>query len=345
VSDHLPVRVDIRLPAMLSVSSSPIAYGTVIVGATASSTLSVGNPAIAPAEALQYSYTPPAGFTAPVGTQSAAAGATNLDGISMNTATPGAKSGNLQLASNALDGPNATIALSGTVLRHAVASLDSESVLVSSVLDFGTHETGGFSPLSVRVHNQGFDALQAGMYVLNCGITGGEGHFSWSSTAIPFLTNVGATYNVTFDDAGTTADSTYTATFTFTCADQDYPGAQPTGPLTVELSAQRSGGSTTGVGDVRPSATMLYAPMPNPLASASLLRFDLASAGEARLDVFDAAGRRVAALVHSDLQPGRYSVRWDGRTDGGEPLGAGLYFARLIAPGVRSHAVRLAIVR
>jgi hypothetical protein len=52
VSDHLPVRVDIRLPALISVSSSPIAFGTAIVGATVGTTLSVSNTAPSPGEVL-----------------------------------------------------------------------------------------------------------------------------------------------------------------------------------------------------------------------------------------------------------------------------------------------------
>jgi hypothetical protein len=112
----------------------------------------------------------------------------------------------------------------------------------------------------------------------------------------------------------------------------------------VSLSARRGSG-TTAVDDQRPMATVLLAPSPNPLSNSSLLRFALANGGDTRLDIYDAAGRRVASLIHASLEPGNYSVQWDGRTDGGEPLGAGLYFARLIAPGVHPHATRLAIVR
>src|SRR4029077_6468988 len=100
VSDHLPVRVDIRLPALISVSAAPIAFGTVIVGATAGTTLSVSNQASAPGEVLSYAYAPPAGIVAPSGTLTAAAGATNVDPISLDTSTPGVRSGSLQLASN-----------------------------------------------------------------------------------------------------------------------------------------------------------------------------------------------------------------------------------------------------
>src|SRR5262249_33748569 len=128
VSDHLPVRVDIRLPALLSVSSAPIAFGTVIVGATAATTLSVTNNAPSPGEVLSYAYAPPAGIVAPAGTLTAAAGATNVDPISLDTSAPSVVSASLQLASNSVDGPNVNISVSGSVLRHAVASLDSASV-------------------------------------------------------------------------------------------------------------------------------------------------------------------------------------------------------------------------
>jgi len=344
-SDHLPVRVDIRLPALITVSSSPIDFGTVIVGATASSLLSVSNPAPVPGEALSYSYTSPAGFTAPVGTQSAAAGTTNQDAIALDTGAAGVKSGSLALASNAVDSPNASIPLSGTVLRHAVASLDSGSVVATGTLDFGTHAAGGFTPQDVRVHNQGYDASQARLNLTGAAITGGAGHFQVAGTTPQLLSGTGASFSVTFDETDATADSTYTATLTFTSGDEALPGAAAATPLSVDLSAQRSGGSSTGVGDQRPTSTRLFAPSPNPLARSSFLRFDLATAGETQLDVFDAAGRRVASLIDRALEPGHYSLTWDGRNQGGEPLGAGLYFARLIAPGVKPHAVRLAIVR
>ena len=344
VSDHLPVRVDIRVPALMSVSSAPIAFGTAIVGATVGTTLSVTNNAPTPGEVLSYAYAPPTGILAPTGTLTAAAGATSLDPISLDTSTPGVSSGGLQLASNSVDGPNVNITVSGTVLRHAVASLDSGSVQASGSIDFGTHDAGQFTAQDVRVHNRGYDASQARLNLTGASITGGDGHFSVTGTTPQLLAGVGASFSVSFDDAATTADSVYTATLTFTSSDEALPGAAAATPLSVSLSA-KPGSSTTAVGDQRPKATVLLAPSPNPLSSSSLLRFALANGGDTRLEIYDAAGRRVASLVHAALEPGIYSVTWDGRADGGEPLGAGLYFARLIAPGVHPHAARLAIVR
>ena len=345
VSDHLPVRLDLRLPALLSVPGAPIAFGTVIVGATATTTLSVTNAAPVPGEALSYSYTAPAGFSAPAGPQSAAAGVTNLDAIALDTAAPGSKAGSLAVSSNSIEGVVPGIALSGTVLRHASPSLDSLIAQTAGTLDFGTHATGAFTPLEVRVHNRGFDALQARLALASAVITGGDGHFSAQGGTPQLLAGTGATFAVSFNDAGATSDSTYTATLTFTSADEALPGALSAVALSVDLAARLEGGGSVGVETFRPTATLLRAPSPNPLAGESLLTFDLAQGGDARLEVFDAAGRRVATLLDAGLEPGRYSLHWNGRGDAGDALGAGLYFVRLLAAGARSHVVRLAIVR
>ncbi|HET9325180.1 MAG TPA: FlgD immunoglobulin-like domain containing protein [Candidatus Eisenbacteria bacterium] len=76
----------------------------------------------------------------------------------------------------------------------------------------------------------------------------------------------------------------------------------------------------------------LSPPRPNPSTSSIRLDFALESAGPVDLSVYDASGRRVATLLHSELPAGRRSVSWDGREESGRPVGAGLYFARLITP-------------
>ncbi|MCE9627497.1 MAG: hypothetical protein K8R56_06250 [Candidatus Eisenbacteria bacterium] len=325
-ADHLPLRVDLRVPALAQATSAPMAFGTVITGANASLVRTVLNAAALPGESLLYTWLATPGFGAPIGTQSVAAGGSQNDAITLDTSTPGAKLGTLAFTSNTAGAPVATANLSGTVLRHAVPSLDSAAVLAAGSIDFGTHEAGSFVPAEVRVHNQGHTALQAQLHVTGASITGGDGHFAVS----------GATPQV--------LGSTYTATLTFASQDEPLPGATAAGPLTVSLSARRQSSATTDAGAQRPVVTLLRAPAPNPLVSESVLRFELAQAGEARLDVFDAAGRRVAQLLRTSLEPGRYSVRFDGRGESGAPLGAGLYFARLTAAG-HAHTVRLAIVR
>jgi hypothetical protein len=82
----------------------------------------------------------------------------------------------------------------------------------------------------------------------------------------------------------------------------------------------------------------LSAPRPNPSSSATRMELALPAAATVDLSVYDATGRRVATLLHSDLPAGRRSVQWDGREAGGRPAAAGVYFARLVTP--QGSAVR-----
>jgi len=78
--------------------------------------------------------------------------------------------------------------------------------------------------------------------------------------------------------------------------------------------------------------TAILASRPNPFASSTripILLSDRAGAGNARLEIFDPSGRRVATLLNERLGPGEHSVAWNGRGDGGALARSGIYFARL----------------
>jgi hypothetical protein len=346
-SDHLPLRVDLQLPAKITADAS-LAFGTVIVGASASQNLSVSNPAVPPADILDYSLSAPAGFGAPGGAFTLAAGApAATHAITMSTASAGNPSGSLSIASDDPDHPTTLVGLSGTVLDHAVASLDSVVVSLSDSLDFGDHETGQFPTMLARVHNRGYNPLQARLAVTSGVVTGGAGHFSIVGGFSPAtVEGTAQSYPVAFDDVGTVQDSTYYATLTFGSADEALPGATGQPNLVLTLRARTTSGNVA-VGDRRelPSATRFYAPVPNPLVGSSTLRFDLARAADVKLEIFDVAGRRVDLVAQGAFDPGRYSFRWDGRGADGAALGAGLYFVRFSGTGLKAQTARLAVIR
>ena len=176
-------------------------------------------------------------------------------------------------------------------------------------------------------------------------ITGGDGHFSLLGFSPVLVAGTAARWEVHFDDAGATADSTYEATLTFTSADEPLPGAAAQPDVHYLLSARVAADTIVAVEPALPALTRLYAPMPNPLTSGSTLRFDLARMTSARLEVFDLSGRRVALLADREFTPGRYDLRWDGRGETAGPLGSGLYFVRLTTRGLPPQTVRLAVVR
>jgi hypothetical protein len=347
-ADHLPVRIDIMLPARQTVSGGPFAFGTVITGATATTNLTVGNPATPPADTLEYTLSATAGFTAPAGSFTRLAGpGSDSHTIGMDTSTPGGKTGTATVHSNSLDAPTFNVGLSGTVLRHASPSLDSASVVTASALDFGVHDPDGFTDGEARLHNQGYDALQAQLAVASASVVGGDGRFTIVGGTAPIqLAGIGETYTIHFDDAGATRDSLYEATLVIQSADQALPGGVAHADLQVSLTAQLTPGSTTGIGagDV-PTITRLQAPFPNPLRGTSTVHFDLARAADVRLEVFDLSGRRVATLASHAFAPGRWSATWNGRHDSGAPAGAGLYFVRLSGDGLPMQTARLAVVR
>jgi len=345
-SDHLPIRVDLQLPARI-IASGPLAFGTVIVGGPAAQDLSITNPASVPADELDYSFTAPAGFGAPGGSFVLNAGApAALQAITMSTAAAGNPAGNLSIASDDPDHPATLVALSGTVLDHAQASLDSSAVLLGETLDFGDHEAGSFTTGLARVHDLGYDALQARLSLNGGAIAGGAGRFSIVGGFSPALiAGVGQSCMIAFDDDGATPDSTYEATLTFTSADEPLPGAAAQPNLVVTLRARVTGG-VVAVGDhFVPGETRLLSPFPNPLARASTLRFDLARSGRVRLEVFDLNGRRAAIVADRAFDPGRHDLDWNGRDNRGARLGAGLYFVRMSGPGLETRNARLAVVR
>lgn len=83
--------------------------------------------------------------------------------------------------------------------------------------------------------------------------------------------------------------------------------------------------------------------IPNPFSATTVFRTEGAEGG--RIEIFDAAGRRMRTLVVSSANGARGgSVTWDGRDESDTALPAGIYFAKWTAPG-RSRAVTVILTR
>ena len=101
--------------------------------------------------------------------------------------------------------------------------------------------------------------------------------------------------------------------------------------------------STADVGSGGPLAFALGSFVPNPMRSAGQVEFTLPEGMNARVSVFDLAGREVAVLADGAFPAGRNHASWDGRTARGR-ASAGLYYVQLSAPG-RRVAQRLVVLR
>jgi hypothetical protein len=81
-------------------------------------------------------------------------------------------------------------------------------------------------------------------------------------------------------------------------------------------------------------AVLALAVGPNPAREAASMRFDLPTAGAVTLAVYDVAGRAVRTLADNEaFEPGRHARNWDGSSNAGAKVPAGVYFVRMTAPG------------
>jgi tetratricopeptide (TPR) repeat protein len=83
---------------------------------------------------------------------------------------------------------------------------------------------------------------------------------------------------------------------------------------------------------------------PNPVSSGTRLDYMLPRAGQVRLVVLDASGRRVRTLAAGAETAGAYSATWDGRDQAGTTVPPGIYFAQLTLAGERTTS-RLVVLR
>jgi WD40 repeat protein len=68
---------------------------------------------------------------------------------------------------------------------------------------------------------------------------------------------------------------------------------------------------------------------PNPFNQSTAIHFELARDARVRLDVYDAAGRKVRTLLDHVVPVGYQAIGWNGRDDAGADVAAGIYFVRL----------------
>lgn len=83
---------------------------------------------------------------------------------------------------------------------------------------------------------------------------------------------------------------------------------------------------------------------PNPFNPRTELRLNVPRAGQARVEVFDARGRRVRSLFAGSIASGPSTLVWDGDDDAGRACASGIYEVRALVPGDLLRT-RIALVR
>jgi len=92
-------------------------------------------------------------------------------------------------------------------------------------------------------------------------------------------------------------------------------------------------GLTLGTDDngntIIPLKNSLHQNYPNPFNPTTTIPFDIIKTDQIKLSVYNVKGEIVRTLLNSNLTPGSYEMRWDGRSDRGVILSAGMYFIEL----------------
>ena len=70
---------------------------------------------------------------------------------------------------------------------------------------------------------------------------------------------------------------------------------------------------------------------PNPFNDTTLLQFALPAGGSVTGVIYDITGHKVRELLHTSLQPGQYTLQWDGKDDDGQTVSTGVYLFKLSA--------------
>ena len=68
---------------------------------------------------------------------------------------------------------------------------------------------------------------------------------------------------------------------------------------------------------------------PNPFNPSTSIDIETATSGKLLVHIYDVSGRIVNTLVNTNMNPGYYTVKWNGQNMKGEMMPTGIYFIQV----------------
>ena len=106
------------------------------------------------------------------------------------------------------------------------------------------------------------------------------------------------------------------------------------GQVTRMIQLVASTFETNDVNDspvMTPSGYDLAQNYPNPFNPATAVDYSLPVRSNVNITVFNLLGQKVKTLIDENKPAGRYTVNWNGRNSGGQPVASGIYFYKIKA--------------
>jgi hypothetical protein len=83
---------------------------------------------------------------------------------------------------------------------------------------------------------------------------------------------------------------------------------------------------------------------PNPFNQSTVIRFSVPIPVQIDVTVYDMNGREIIRLMSANVEPGYYSVTWDGKSSNGIPAGSGIYLY-VVSAGEYQQAGKMVLLR
>jgi len=80
-----------------------------------------------------------------------------------------------------------------------------------------------------------------------------------------------------------------------------------------------------------PSVAALHQNYPNPFNPSTEIRFDIPTARDVQLRIYNQLGQTVRTLADHRMKAGTYALEWDGQDQMGRSVASGVYFYNLEA--------------
>ena len=101
--------------------------------------------------------------------------------------------------------------------------------------------------------------------------------------------------------------------------------------ISWQITIDRSPLSVADNPEELPENFQLYQNFPNPFNPQTTIEFSVPSEIRVHIDIFNLNGQHINLILSEIKAPGRYSVLWDGTSQGGETVTSGIYVYRITA--------------